>query len=141
MGLRSEYSLGNSEFNDFLFAFIDEENDDTNLTVLSALSRLDLDPWAEAARLSKLTTELAINALSTAIQSLPNGDWTESDLRSTASRLVGYLPKHASSNPRPSPNRNPNHKKQMSEGKKKLIWIAVGVGLIFVLFLTRLFGD
>ena len=54
MALRPEYSLGHSEFNEFLFAFVGEEKSGQQLTVLSALARLGLDPWGEAARLSEL---------------------------------------------------------------------------------------
>lgn len=54
MPLRSEYMLGHSEFNEFLFAVVGEERGGQQLTVLSALARLGLDPWGEAARLSKL---------------------------------------------------------------------------------------
>jgi hypothetical protein len=46
MALRPEYSLVHSEFNDFLFAFVGEEKSGLQLTVLSALARLGLDPWA-----------------------------------------------------------------------------------------------
>ena len=54
MTLRPEYSLVHSEFNEFLFAFVGEEKSGADLTVLSALARLGLDPWNEAARLSAL---------------------------------------------------------------------------------------
>jgi hypothetical protein len=72
MALRSEYFLGNSNFNNFLFAFVGEENKGADLTVLSALSWLDLDPWAEAARLSGLSKEAAVNAPATTIHTLPD---------------------------------------------------------------------
>jgi hypothetical protein len=54
------------------------------LTVLSALARLGVDPWGEAARLSELTSEAATSALAAAIAALPAGDWKASDSRSIA---------------------------------------------------------
>ena len=54
------FSLQNSEFNEFLFAEIGPERNESLLTVLSALARAGLDPWQEAARLSRQTSEAAI---------------------------------------------------------------------------------
>ena len=45
MTLRREYSLGHSEYNDFLFASVGEEKIGMSLTVLTALTRLGVDPW------------------------------------------------------------------------------------------------
>ena len=45
MTLRPEYSLGHSEYNAFLFAAVGEEAVGLPLTVLTALSRLGIDPW------------------------------------------------------------------------------------------------
>lgn len=138
MALRSEYSLGHSEFNDFLFAFVGEENNGTQLTVLSALARLDLDPWVEATRLSKLTKKAAISALATKIAGLPEGDWKASDSQSIAVRLVDLLPRHVSAPDKSSLDKFMGDKKPMSETQKWLLWI----GLAFALFMvvTRLFG-
>jgi hypothetical protein len=43
-----------SEFDNFLFASIGESRNGMLLSVLSALARLDLDPWQEAAELARL---------------------------------------------------------------------------------------
>ena len=48
-----------AEFNDFLFAAIGADAGGTYLTVVSALARLDLDPWAEAAILARLPGGIA----------------------------------------------------------------------------------
>ena len=61
MTLRPEYSLGRSAYNDFLHAPLGHDAAGTEFTVLSALTRLGLDPWAEAARLCELL-ESEINA-------------------------------------------------------------------------------
>jgi hypothetical protein len=57
MPLRGAYAPTLPEFDSFLFASVGEEVDGVPLSVLSALSRLDLDPRDEAARLSHLTKE------------------------------------------------------------------------------------
>ena len=66
-------SLG-SEFDDFLFAPIAEESNGMLLSVISALARLDLDPWQEAIKLAGLPGETATKRLaSLLIAALPGG--------------------------------------------------------------------
>ena len=55
MPLRRAFAPMLPEFDSFLFAAVGEERDGIPLSVLSALSRLGLDPRDEAARLSRLT--------------------------------------------------------------------------------------
>jgi hypothetical protein len=43
-----------SEFDDFLYAPIVEGGNGMVLSVLSALARVNVDPWDEAARLARL---------------------------------------------------------------------------------------
>lgn len=138
MVLRPEYSLGHSEFNDFLFAVVGEEKNGLQLTVLSALARLGLDPWGEAARLSKLTREAATSALAAAIATLPEGDWKASDSRSIAGRLVNRLPKHVSPATESSQGGSTRERRPRSDPQKWLMWIAIGVGIVIAL--SRLFG-
>ena len=90
-----------SEFNDFLFAPIGEERNGMLLSVLSALARLDVDPWQEAAELARLTGEAATERLASMIAALPDGPSAPSDPRTIAARLVALLPRRASSNIRP----------------------------------------
>lgn len=140
MALRHEYSLGHSQFNDFLFAFVGEEKSGARLTVLSALARLGFDPWAEAARLSGLTRDVAASALAATIDALPEGNWKASDLRSISGRLVDRLPKHVSppaTSPRGGGIRNQTPK--WAAAQKWLPWIALGIAVL--VFLSRLYGD
>ena len=96
MTLRPEYSLGHSAYNDFLHAPLGHDAAGTELTVLSALARLGLDPWAEAARLADLPRGAAARALADVISRLPaaglGGSWTESQAAAVAERLVVSLP-------------------------------------------------
>ena len=50
-------------FDPFLFAAVGEQRNGTLLSVLSALARLDLDPWFEAASLSRLPATPATERL------------------------------------------------------------------------------
>jgi hypothetical protein len=93
MALRPRFSLIHSEFNEFLFASVGEETNGMQLTVLSALTRLGLDPWGEAARLSVLPKETASRGLAAAIAMLPEGNWKVSDSCTIAARLVDRLPR------------------------------------------------
>lgn len=139
MSLRPEYALGQSEFNDFLFAFVGEEKNGADLTVLSALSRLDMDPWEEAARLSGLTREMATTALAATIHSLPDGNWKTSDTRSIAIRLIGHLPGHGASPAGSFPGKKHGTKEPMPDGQKWLLWI--GLALAVVTALSHLLGE
>ncbi|HYC63631.1 MAG TPA: hypothetical protein VEC14_02780 [Reyranellaceae bacterium] len=93
MTLRPEYALGNSPYNEFLFAAVGEEKAGQSLTVLSALARLGFDPWTEAARLAALPREAAARAFAVTIAMLPEGDWQVTDADIIATRLVRWLPK------------------------------------------------
>jgi hypothetical protein len=61
------------EFNDFLFEPIGEDKNGMPLSVLSALTRLEVDPWQEAAKLAHLPEETAIQRMASLIVALPDG--------------------------------------------------------------------
>ena len=97
MTLRPEYSLGHSPYNDFLFAAVGVERSGADatgddLTVLSALTRLQLDPWREAARLAGLPPDVASHALAVILGRLSEVNWATVDAATTAQRLVALLP-------------------------------------------------
>jgi hypothetical protein len=116
------------EFDDFLFAPIGAERNEMLLSVLSALSRLNVDPWEEAAELSKLPKDTATKRLASLIARLPGGRWTQADSRTIADRLIELLPTRGSSKVVPSAR----GLGQMSAATKILICAALGVAaLIF----------
>jgi DNA-binding transcriptional regulator YiaG len=80
------------EYNAFLFAAVGEEAVGLPLTVLTALARLGIDPWQEAARLSDLPRETAAQVFALTIAELPEGDWKAADAAKIAARLVDSLP-------------------------------------------------
>ena len=81
------------EFEDFLFAPIGADENGMLVSVLSALARLDLDPWREAAKLAGLPRETAVQRLTSLIGALPEGTWARQDLRAIADRLTALLPR------------------------------------------------
>jgi hypothetical protein len=92
MALRHAYAPELPEMDPFLFAFVGEEIEGIPLTVLSALSRLDVDPRREAARLSHLARDAAIDQLARMIARLPDRHWTSLEIRRMATKLVELLP-------------------------------------------------
>jgi hypothetical protein len=49
-----------SEFDEFLGASIGEDRNGMGLTILSALARLNVDPWQEATSLALMLRETAV---------------------------------------------------------------------------------
>ena len=92
----SAYRLG-SEFDSFLFAPISEDGSGMSLSVVSALARLGLDPWAEAAELTKLPGAKAVQRLTSLIESLPRDRSAQASLEPIAARLVSLLPRFGGS--------------------------------------------
>jgi hypothetical protein len=90
-------SLLGSEFDDFLYAPIDEDRNGMLVSVLSALARLDLDPWQEAAQLAQLPGEPATQRLASLIAALPDGSMVHLDPGTAAARLIALLPGRARS--------------------------------------------
>ena len=98
MSLRLAYAPVLPEMDSFLFASVDDEIASIPLSVLSALSRLDLDPRDEAVRLSQLTRDAASDQLARIIARLPDRHRTTLEAGRIATRLVALLPptnKHA----------------------------------------------
>ena len=134
MALRPEYSMHHSEFNEFLFASVGEEKSGQELTVLSALARLGLDPWGEAARLSELSKEVAIGALAATIAKLPRGDWKKSDTQSIAARLVSCLPRRSSLPATPRNAMGIDNQKPIPVVRKWPVWVGIAAAVLIAVF-------
>jgi hypothetical protein len=124
LALSPAFSLLHSEFNEFLYAPIGEEPNGVALSVISALTRLGLDPWEEAARLSGLREDVAIQTLTARIVGFPGGGWTQPDARGIATRLVALLP-YASVGQAAETGRQ--RKTGAFSPSRWLTWIAIGV--------------
>src|ERR1700678_1235307 len=88
---RAEFFTG-AHFDRFLQAPIGEERNGTMLTVLSALARLDVDPWEEAAALARLPVVAAARKLGLLLAALPNRTIGDPDSGTVALRLIALLP-------------------------------------------------
>ncbi len=80
-------SVLGTQFDDFLFASVREDKNGP-LSVLSALARLDVDPWQTAAALAQLPRTAAAQRLASLFAGLPD----EPSDPDAAARLVAFLP-------------------------------------------------
>jgi hypothetical protein len=90
-----------AEFDEFLFATIGDDRYGQPLSVLSALARSDVDPWREAARLSRISREAAATRLTALIAALPDESIAELPVDPIARNLVARLPSGGKFAPRP----------------------------------------
>jgi hypothetical protein len=81
------------EFDAFLFAPVGEERNGGLLSVLSALARLDVDPWKEAAELAQMPILAAKQRLTSLLAALPDAPVAWLAPATIADRLVRLLPR------------------------------------------------
>ncbi len=84
-----------SEFHSFLFAPIGQDSNGLPLSVISAIARLDLDPWQEAATLAGLPADKAVEKVLALFRTVPDQTLSEPDRGTMASRLIALLPRKA----------------------------------------------
>ena len=82
-----------SDYDAFLFAEVGEDRAGAAVTVLSALARLDLEPWTEARELSLLNREDAQMRLTTHFEAITDIPALALASGSRAAKLVSLLPK------------------------------------------------
>jgi hypothetical protein len=81
------------EFDRFLQAFVGEDRNGNAVTVLSALARLDLEPWEEAAALAVLEKEAAGSRLEMLLSQFRDVPALKQDSGTLARKLTRLLPK------------------------------------------------
>ena len=86
-----------TDLDDFLFAPIADDTNGMPLTMITALARSGVDPWAQAADLAVLSRESATQKLILLLAGVPNGPTPGPDTATLASRLVALL--HPSAKP------------------------------------------
>ncbi|RVT82582.1 hypothetical protein DXV76_15170 [Rhodobacteraceae bacterium CCMM004] len=84
-----------SDFDAFLFAEVGEDRTGVAVTVLSALARLDLEPWTEARELARLGREAAQVRLTGHLEAITDIPALALANRTRAAKLVALLPKRA----------------------------------------------
>ena len=85
-------SLQSAEFDRFLFAPVGEEENGMTLSLLSALARLNIDPWEETALLAAIPKERAKLKLTAIIATTTKALRNAPSAELTAARLVELLP-------------------------------------------------
>jgi hypothetical protein len=71
---------------------VGDDNNGMPLTVLSALARMDVDPWEEASKLMQLPQESAVTQLASLLGALRNAPVSGPDLARIATPLIALLP-------------------------------------------------
>ena len=94
MTLRRSFHPLRPDLDKFLFAAVGDQIDGIPLSMISALTRLGLDPWQEAGRLSSLSRREAVEQLAQLIAEIPGIFRPIGEAREIADGLVGLLPKH-----------------------------------------------
>jgi hypothetical protein len=94
MALRQSFRPLRPDLDKFLFAAVGAEQAGIPLTTISMLTRLGLDPWEEAERLSSLGKREAVEQLARLIAKLPDSRRPLAEAREIADELVEQLPKH-----------------------------------------------
>ena len=87
-----------TDLDDFLFAPIADDTNGMPMTMITALARSGVDPWAEAADLAVLSRESATQKLILLLAGVPNGPTPGADTATLASRLIALL--HTPAKPR-----------------------------------------
>ena len=81
-----------SRYNQFLYAPICDEANGMQLSVLSALARMDVDPWQEATRLAAMPKAIAERTLVSTLDQVLGKSCHRSETEVIAARLVQLLP-------------------------------------------------
>jgi hypothetical protein len=84
-----------SDYDAFLYAEVGEDRTGAAVTVLSALARLDLEPWTEARELSRLAREDAQVRLTKHFEAITDIPALALASKGRAAKLVSLLPKRA----------------------------------------------
>jgi hypothetical protein len=87
------------EFDQFLYASVGDDNNGMPLTVLSALARMNVDPWEEASKLTQLPRESAVTQLAALLGALGNAPEANLDSTRIAAPLIALLPCHCNRAP------------------------------------------
>jgi hypothetical protein len=81
------------EYDAFLYAVVCNEKNGMQLTIASAIARSGADPWKEAARISKMPKDVAIQVLKRLMpEQAGDSDQMANDAQVTADRLFSLLP-------------------------------------------------
>jgi hypothetical protein len=89
---RARFSTLNASYEDFLFAPVCEDANGMRLSVISALARMNVDPWEEATRLAAMPKAIAEKTLLSILDLVSGKSWKSPEAEAIAARLVRLLP-------------------------------------------------
>ena len=92
MDHRSRFSSLNASYDNFLYAPVCEDANGMRLSVISALARMDVDPWEEATRLAAMPKAIAEKTLLSILDLVSGRSWKSPEAAAIAARLVRLLP-------------------------------------------------
>lgn len=122
---------GGTPFDGFLYADLGQDRAGNTVSVLSALARLGLDPWDEAADLSAMSSEGARSRLGGVLTRFYDVPSLGRDPGATIPRLVDLLPN--------APDRKTAQGSALPAGAKALGFGPILAVLLVVLFLVQTF--
>ncbi len=93
MDHRARFSTLSARYDDFLFASVCEDANGMRLSVLSALARMNVDPWEEATRLAAMPNAIAEKTLLSILDLVSGRSWKSPEAAAIAARLVRLLPR------------------------------------------------
>lgn len=92
MDHRSSFSSLSASYDNFLFAPVCDDANGTRLSVISALARMDVDPWEEATRLAAMPKAIAEKTLLSILDLVSGKSWKSPEAAGIAAQLVRLLP-------------------------------------------------
>jgi len=128
MDHRARFSSLSATYDDFLFAQVGEDANGIGLSILSALARMNVDPWEEAGRLAAMPKTMAEKSLLSALDRVSGRSWNSPEAAAIAARLVGLLPQRgqAAATRSPAPA---NAAAKAANGRERLTsywWVWLG---------------
>jgi hypothetical protein len=126
------------EFDDFLCASIGEDRNGTGLSVLSALARLDVDPWQEATSLARMPREAAAMRMTALIDALPLEPASAIPSKANAADLVALLPKGKT--PKVPPSDSPFAATGLQQTQILVAFGAFAIMMLIVVAVSALFS-
>lgn len=135
MTLRDPYRPLRPDLDGFLFSQVGDERHGVPLSMISALTRLGLDPWEEAARLSSLNKREAVEQLARLIVELPDRPSPLPEARRIAGELVERLPKFGGGSPAARQFKHPQRRRWSWSIPRLSAFdaLCIGVGLMALL--------
>jgi hypothetical protein len=125
------------EFQPFLQSKLWEEKNEMRLTVLSALARLDIDPWQEAAELAALPKAWAEKRLAERLGRLPGAPAAFLEVGAFCGRSVNLLPQ----TPRlakgaPTPPPAANTKARLIGLASVYVFVGASIAIVYMISLS-----